>query len=292
MKPFRTELPALILVTFNRAYLLEKILKSIHSFSWNYSCFIVVNNACSDSTSDILEEYKDKLNLEIITLAENIGHGAGLAKAMQSIVDKGEVPKHLVFLEDDSIPQKEYLDFLVQAAQNRKYTLISSGGYLVKLGKRIKIHPKGNEILPADFGLFDGAIARFEDLIKVGYPIENWFMMFDDFEYCYRIKKSGFQIGVLKNPYVEIRHEGWGGGTSHSHLWRSYYQSRNFVLFLKMHFTWFYFWDFLILQSKRLLGGIVAPNSLHVSKMRLMGIRAGLIGKTGKSLNLNTLKEN
>lgn len=292
LKPIKTELPALILVTFNRAHLLEKILKRIHSFSWNYSSFIVVNNACSDSTSDILKEYKDKLNLEIITLAENIGHGAGLAKGMKKILNIGEKPKYLVFLEDDSIPQKGYLDFLVKAAQNRKYTLISSGGYLVKLGKRIKIYPKENEILAADFGLFDGAIARFEDLMKVGYPIENWFMMFDDFEYCYRIKKSGFQIGVLTNPYIEILHEGWGGGTSHSHLWRSYYQSRNFVHFLKMHFTWFTFWDFLILQSKRLLGGIVAPNALDVSKMRLMGIRAGLIGKTGKSLDLNTLKEN
>jgi hypothetical protein len=39
------------------------------------------------------------------------------------------------------------------------------------------------------------------------------------------------------------------------------------------------------------VGGLFSKSGLQVSKMRLLGIRAGLAGKTGKSLDLKTLKE-
>lgn len=279
------------MVTYNRSELLGEILAQIKSFSWDYQRFLIIDNASSDSTSSILEGFQQSLNLEVITLKENIGHGAGLAQGMRRLNESGEMPTYIVFLEDDSIPQQVYLDFLLQAAKDSKYSLISSGGYLVRLGKRIKVQPKQNEILSADFGLFDGAIAKFDDLMKVGYPVEDWFMMFDDFEYCYRIKKAGLQIGVLSNPFIEILHEGWGGGNSHSHLWRTYYQSRNFVLFVRKHLTWFTFFDAVILNSKRLIGGLFTKNGLKVTKLRLLGIRAGLFGKTGISLDLKTLRE-
>lgn len=279
------------MVTYNRSELLSRILAQIESFTWEYRRFLIIDNASSDSSSSILERFKQSLDLEIITLTENIGHGAGLAQGMRRLNESGEMPTHIVFLEDDSIPQHAYLDFLIQASFRSEYSLISSGGYLVRLGKRIKVQSKEKEILSADFGLFDGAIAKFDDLMKVGYPVEDWFMMFDDFEYCYRIKKAGFKIGVTTNPYVEILHEGWGGGNSHSHLWRAYYQSRNYVLFVKKHLTWFTFLDAILLNTKRIVGGFFVSNGLKVSKLRWMGLKAGLLGKKGRSLNINTLKE-
>lgn len=281
----------LLMVTFDRWELLDKVLSRIQGYSWDYSGFVVVDNASTDHTSEVLFKFKKSLGLEIVRLEDNVGHGAGLAQGLRRIQKSGKEPHHVVFLEDDSIPKKGYLEFLLQAAQNRKFSLISSDGFQVRLGKRIKIGSTDGEILEADFGLFDGAIARFEDLMKVGFPVENWFMMFDDFEYCYRIKKAGFKIGVISNPYVEILHEGWGGGNSHSHLWRAYYQSRNFVLFVMKHPTFFNILDAIILQSKRLLGGVLSRNRFKVSQMRFLGIKAGLLSKTGKSLDLKTLKE-
>lgn len=282
---------SLVMVTFNRSTHLRQILSRIQSFSWTYSRFVIINNASEDGTSEVLEEFREGLNLEIMTLPENIGHGAGLAQGLRRLKESGEGPDYVVFLEDDSFPQSGYLDFLRQAMQKHSFSMISSGGYLVKLGKRINLTPKAGEILKADFGLFDGAIAKLDDLMMVGYPVEDWFMMMDDFEYCYRIRKAGFTIGVMHNPYVEILHEGWGGGESYSHLWRTYYQSRNFILFVRKHFSWFNFLDALILNSKRLVGGLVSKNGGQKTKLRLLGYRAGFLGKTGKSLDLKTLKE-
>jgi GT2 family glycosyltransferase len=270
---------------------LRQILQSIHGFNWEVSDFIIIDNGSEDSTAVVLEEFKDSLDLLVISESQNVGHGAGLALGLDYIQVKNSKLDFVIFLEDDSIPQAGYLEFLLGKIQNSDFSMISSAGSLVSLGKRTKLEPNESEILAADFALFDGAIARFQDLLKVEFPVRDWFMMFDDFEYCYRIRKEGFKIGVVSNPHLEILHEGWGGGVSHSHLWRSYYQSRNYIHFVRMHFSVLTIMDCLILQSKRLIGGLFSPNGFENSKMRLLGIRAGLMGKKGKSLDLKTLKE-
>lgn len=282
---------SLVLVTYNRAELLDKILGQIRNFHWDYSHFVVINNASTDQTKDIIEKYEEVLHLEVLTLDSNIGHGAGLATGLEFLSQLHQNPEYVVFLEDDSIPEKKYLDELLSRIQGTSFSMVSSAGYRVRLGKRLVLHPKSNEVLEADFALFDGAIALFKDLKSVGFPVKDWFMMFDDFEYCYRIRKAGYKIGVFDNSSLTILHEGWGGGTSHSSLWRSYYQSRNYVHFVRMHFSWFNLLDFLILQSKRMIGGLFIKNGLKSTKYRLMGLRAGLQGKKGVSLDIRTLKE-
>jgi GT2 family glycosyltransferase len=282
---------ALLMVTYNRQDLLSQILNSIQSFKWDVTHFIIVDNASNDDTAAILEQYKNESDLSILTLDENIGHGAGLAIGLDFIKVQNPNLEYVIFLEDDSIPQAGYLEFLLGKIQKTDFSMVSSAGSLVSLGKRTKLQPSESEILEADFALFDGAIARFQDLLKVGFPVKDWFMMFDDFEYCHRIRKAGLKIGVVSNPFLEILHEGWAGGVSHSHLWRSYYQSRNFIHFVRLHFSTFALIDCLILQSKRLIGGLFSSNGIQNSKMRWMGIRAGLRGKTGRSLDLITLKE-
>lgn len=280
----------LLLVTYNRATLLQGLLSTIMNSDWVYDRFIIVNNASTDESAGVLKQFEKSLKLEILHLHENIGHGAGIASGLDQFC-KGNEPELVVFMEDDSIPEADYLGFLTEKITENQHAMISSKGSLVKLGKRIRLKPIGQKVIDADFILFDGAIARFSKLKKVGFPVRDWFMMFDDFEYCYRIRKSGFKLGVVQNPYVKIKHAGWGEGMSHSSKWRAYYQARNFVHFVRLHFSFFNFFDCLILQIKRLIGGVFAPNGIQSSKMRILGIRAGFIGKKGKSMDLLTLKE-
>ncbi|REG91522.1 GT2 family glycosyltransferase [Algoriphagus antarcticus] len=282
----------MLLVTYNRPDLLKHLLNAVQHFNWNYTDFVIVDNASDPATQLILEECKSILNLTIVSLAENIGHGAGLASGLDQLKELNTELDYVVFLEDDSIPKANYLSFLLAKIQDTRYSMISSAGSLVSLGKRRALKPTDSEILTADFALFDGAIARFQDLLKVGFPVRDWFMMFDDFEYCYRIRKEGFNIGVVANPHLEILHEGWGGGVSHSHLWRSYYQSRNYILFVRLHFTWWNFFDCLILQNKRLIGGLISGATWNLTRMRVLGIGDGLKNFKGKSLNPKTLKRN
>ncbi|MEP0711401.1 glycosyltransferase [Algoriphagus sp.] len=281
---------ALVLVTYNRVDLLHALLQRIADSNWKYDRFVLINNASTDSTGEVANEFEVSLRLELVNLNENLGHGAGIAVALDQLLI-GSKPEWVVFMEDDSIPEPRYLDFLIQRISSSNYSMIASKGSKVGVGRRTQVSPQPDELMEVDFGLFDGAIAKFKDLGEVGFPVRDWFMMFDDFEYCYRIRQAGFKLGVCKNPHVKILHEGWGGGASHSAKWRAYYQSRNFIHFVRLHFSGLILLDYLILQGKRLIGGIFTSNGLELTKYRLMGIRAGILGKKGRSLDITTLRE-
>ena len=181
---------ALLLVTYYRPKLLDSLLFEIGNFNWSYLDFVIIDNGSETSTKEILEYHKERLKPTILCLKENIGHGAGLAKGMKYLKENRPNLDYVVFLEDDSIPKSKYLNFLISKIKATDFSMISSAGSIIKLGKRIKIQSNHKDIEDADFALFDGAIARFQDLLRVGFPIQDWFMMFDDFEYCYRIRKN------------------------------------------------------------------------------------------------------
>jgi GT2 family glycosyltransferase len=148
------------------------------------------------------------------------------------------------------------------------------------------------QVKAVDFAVFDGAVMRYDVVSKVGVPIRDWFMMVDDYEYCYRIKKSGFKMGVVHNDFHQILHLGAGSGFTSSSLWRGYYQERNYVFFVKTHFTIFNLIDFLIFFVKRVFGSLTAPDRSQRIKLKFIGLWHGLINKKGRTLDPSTLKFN
>jgi len=278
----------ILLVTYNRLNLLKEILDKIQTYNWTYLEFIIINNNSFDGTTEYLDSLGQKY--KILNLTENIGHGAALAVGLRYITSNGYKERsYTVFLEDDSIPSEFLLEKLKISIENTNFDFISSEGQKVKLGKRINLKPKGEEIVDADFCLFDGAIINNEIIYKIGVQEENWFMMFDDFEYCYRMRKNGFKIGVLHNNFHQVLHIGGGGLNRKSSPWRGYYQTRNHVFFLKKHFNLFNLIDFCILNFKRFIGCLFIDNKIMRLRYRIMGIYHGLLGVKGKTLLPDTL---
>ena len=281
---------ALVMVTYNRGALLTRILESIKSYRWGYQEFVIVDNNSADSTAQMLSAFSSQDRVSVLTSSANIGHGAGLALAFKHIQKLSLLPEFVVFLEDDSIPDADLISFLLQRIKNSGYDLLSPAGNKVRLGKRENIRPGADEIVKADFCLFDGAILKYEVIVRVGYPMEDWFMMVDDYEYCTRMRRHGFKLGVIANPYHEIMHLGGVGGFTRSTLWRGYYQIRNHVFFLKKHFSLFHLFDFILLQGKRTLASATPPDRIFRVRLRLIGLWHGIKGKKGRTLNPETLQ--
>ncbi len=278
----------IILVTYNRRETLQKIIESVRNYKWKYNSFLIVNNNSTDDTGTFLNSLEDSFN--ILNLTENVGHGAALAKGLQYLHKKNAYTRYTIFLEDDSIPEQNLFNKLLDNITNSDFDLISSSGKIVKLGKRIDVFPKDTEILKVDFCLFDGAVIKNIVFDKIGYPVEDWFMMFDDFEYCYRIRKNNFKIGIVKNDFHQIMHHGAGDKFSKTSLWRGYYQTRNHVFFLREHFTLFNLFDFLILNSKRTIASLLAPDRSKRFALRIIGLYHGIINKKGKTLDPVNIK--
>jgi len=281
---------SLILVTYNRAEILDKILDSIEGYDWQYLNLIIVDNNSEDETSEVIDRYQEKLKVTLIKSKENLGHGGGLALALDCLIHADQKPEYLIFLEDDSIPATELPETLISQISNSEYSLLSPLGSIATLGKRTLIFPSPGEIKEVDFAVFDGAVMRFEVISKVGLPVTDWFMMVDDYEYCYRIKEAGFKMAVIHNDFHQILHLGAGSGFTGSSLWRGYYQERNYVFFIKKHFTLFNLADFVVFFGKRVFGSLAAPDRSQRIKLKFIGLWHGLINKKGRSLDPKTIR--
>lgn len=278
------------MVTYNRKELLEKILLKIASYNWDYLNIIIINNNSDDGTDELLNNFILIKNLLVIKTDDNIGHGAGLAYGIEHLKINNILGDFIVFLEDDSIPHQSLLNILLETISSSSFDLISSQGVLVRLGKRINVIPKKEEIQLVEFCLLDGAIMKRKIIDLAGLPKKDWFMMFDDFEYCYRIRKAGFRIGVIQNTFHEILHEGAGTSFSNSSIWRSYYQARNHIFFLKYHFSIFNLFDFIILETKRCFSAFMTENGFRRLSFRIKGHFHGIIGRKGKTINPKMFK--
>lgn len=280
---------SLVLVTFNRLSRVKNVINALNSYNWDYDQFVIIDNNSTDGTQEYLKTVSKEMDVFLIFNSKNVGHGAALAIAFEYL-QKGSNSEYYILLEDDSVPNENMIDKLMTAIVKSNYDIISTYGMNVSLGKRVALKPEGRDILKADFCLLDGAIVR-SNVIKVsGVPEKEWFMMFDDFEYCYRIRKNKFIIGVIKNDFHQILHLGGGEKYSRSSLWRGYYQTRNHVLFLRKHFNFFNLIDFIILQIKRCYGAILAPDRWIRIKFRFIGIYHGITLRKGKTLQPDTLK--
>lgn len=280
----------ILLVTFNRSDILAGIFDSISQYDWNYQNLIIVDNNSEDDTNVIIEKYREILKISLIKSNENLGHGGGLALALDYLLQADPKPEYLIYLEDDSIPAEDLPETLISQIAVSEFSLLSPLGSIASLGKRTLIFPSAGEIKEVDFAVFDGAVMRFEVVTTVGIPVRDWFMMVDDYEYCYRIKKAGFKIGVVYNDFHRILHLGAGTGFTRSSLWRGYYQERNYVFFIKKHFTFFNLADFIVFFSKRLFGSLAAPDRSQRIKLKWMGLWDGIMNKRGRTLDPKTIQ--
>jgi len=277
-----------VMVTYNRTAIVSEALDCLQNQSYPIETIIVVDNASTDSTKIDLLKRKEKDNrIIILNRASNGGYAAGLETGIVWGQDNLNTD-YFWMMDDDSYPQPTALELLVDGIAKYNYDLLGLTGFKMTITTKKTILPK-EEAETVDYILIDNALLKKEVALKVGAPNPDFFMMCEDYEYCIRIKKSGFKIGVLKNNHVNRLHLG-SQKYSRTTLWRGYYHARNHLLILKNHFSWYLFVHYVIMQFKYLLGSIFAPDRWLRIKLRLVGIYHGLIEVKGKTLQPDTLK--
>ena len=280
---------AFVLVTYNRLQSLRQVLEAVGGYSWQYEQFVIVDNCSSDGTTAFLEELNYDQRFHLLRTERNIGHGAALARAFEWLQQHSDAAWYIT-LEDDSVPDAKLPEVLLKSIQSSTFDFISPAGYFVRTGKRVFVVNKTDQPVEAQFGIFDGSILRASILRHTGLPEQDWFMMFDDYEFCYRMLRKGFRIGVIKNDFHTILHHGGGERFSKASIWRGYYHARNHTLFLKKYCSLTILLDYLLVQGKTLAGLLAAPDRFLRIRFRLKGILHGIMGKKGFTLDPATLR--
>lgn len=247
---------------------------SLLNISYENFKIIIIDNKSSDDSLLELKKQKWGEMVEILELDKNYGYAAGNNKGIEYALINGA--EYICVLNNDVIVEKDFLSNLVNKYKKNnniavigpaicEYNdseIIQSTGAFINLKKGqvppinngIKIEEIGEKDISCDY--IGGACMLFNKNIieKFGFIPENYFLFFEETEWCYKIKKSGMNI-ICSTDSI-IYHKGSIsinkiGGLS------KYFMERNLIVFVKRNATFWqknYFFVYLILRSiKRLI---------------------------------------
>lgn len=277
-----------VMVTFNRSKVVSEAIDCLQKQTYPIANIIIIDNCSTDDTLKVLSKRKvADPRIQFRSSDDNGGYAAGLETGiLWGLNDFGT--DFFWMMDDDSYPVPDALTLLIKGITTYNYDLLGLSGFRMTTTTKITIEPV-DEVQTVDYILIDNALLKKEVAEKVGGPNPDFFMMCEDYEYCLRIKKAGFKIGVMKNNHVNRLHLG-SQKFSRATLWRGYYHSRNHLLILRQYFSWNMLVHYVLMQFKYIFGSFSAPDRFTRIKFRLLGIYHGLISKRGKTLRPDTLK--
>jgi GT2 family glycosyltransferase len=225
---------SIIITTYNSAGYIQKCLQSVEENITFLDEVFVIDNNSSDDTQNLISNFiENKKNYFFIKNDKNLG----FAKAVNAGIEmsKGE---HIFLINPDIEFEKEVLDKMIDLSEKNSADISGAGqlnekgNYLGSFGKfpgkssnffesirLAKIFPVGRYFRynlltqkkfksnrKADWVGGGFMLIKKKVIEKIGNFDENFFMYFEDVDFCKRAKESGFSIWHLGE--VEVLHYG------------------------------------------------------------------------------------
>ena len=189
---------AAIVVTYNRSSLLRECIDALKMSSIAVD-IVVVNNASTDNTEDMLQTEINNKEIIYYNTGKNLGGAGGFHFGMKKAYELGY--EYLWLMDDDTIVCEKSLDTLLDAEKklHNKFGYLSSialwtDGTECKMNQHT-IADDWNDskrliqegIVPVRTATFVSFFVHRDTVKKVGFPIKEYFIWGDDTEYSQRI---------------------------------------------------------------------------------------------------------
>lgn len=249
---------SIIILSYNTRELTSACIESLykHTRAVDFEVLVVDNASEDGSQAELKQLAKRHKNMQLMLSDKNLGFVKGNNKAM-----KRARGKYILLLNSDTELKSPVLPQILEwmnshpksgiatcELKNPDGTSQGSGGAfptianvfawmfflddLPILGKLINsYHPKVRQSGKAQkVDWITGAffMIRKEVISKIGYLNEDFFMYVEDMEYCYRVRKAGWEVWYL--PQVSIIHF---GGASSIREYPIIMEMKNLLLFFK-----------------------------------------------------------
>jgi len=213
---------SVILVSWNSAGHLSRCLESLLLQTFQQFEIILIDNGSSDRGTDELEQKYPELDLHLERLTSNLGFAAA-----NNIGARRARGRWLALLNTDAFPEPEWLEALIQAAENnQEFTFFASrqlqahapdfldgagdAYHISGLGwRRYYNLPSESHALQAE-EVFSpcGAAALYlrDDFLQAGGFDEDYFSYFEDVDLGFRLRLSGKKC--LYVPQAVVQHVG------------------------------------------------------------------------------------
>lgn len=207
---------------------------------------MLVDNASADGTPEAVRQ--DFPDVAVIQCDENLGFAGGNNVGTREALARGA--DFVFFLNNDTTVDPNLLGYLVSVFTTRPKVGIagalmlyydepevvwSAGGKIDGRGQSFQIgqgksSDEFTEVAPVDFVVGCGLMARAELFSQVGLLDEQYFLYYEETDWCARVKDAGWEI--VTEPKARLWHKvsRSTGGDSPLTL---YYMRRNQLLYLK-----------------------------------------------------------
>jgi GT2 family glycosyltransferase len=223
---------AILIVTFKSDEILSDLLINLQKFN-----VVIIENSSNENFREIVT--KKHPNVKCILTNSNIGFGSALNIAF----DKFKFQNYLILNPDIRISEEEIINIYSRATSDINIDVIAPST-LSENNKLTKRH--------GFFKLSKKEASKFKDLIKVDYVSghaflikkhvldvsgkfdENFFLNFEEHDLFFRIKKSKFNVFVMKNCFA-THYEGKSANSKFL---------KEMTLSSKWHYGWGFFFFF------------------------------------------------
>lgn len=237
---------AAVVVTHNRAVKLRQTLDAIVSQRYPVARLIIVDNASSDGTEELLAEWVAKYPSSLVLrLAENTGGAGGFAEGVRLGYQSGQ--DYLWLMDDDCYPEPGALEKLVNTWEDFEQVHGIAPGFVCSLVKwreqtcEMNIpEPSGDfaryfesgrfHVIAVDHSSFVSVMFKRQRVAEVGLPIREFFIWFDDVEYTTRLAAERPGLLVLDSQVQHDMEHNTGadfGLVTAQTLWKYRYGARN-----------------------------------------------------------------
>lgn len=258
----------IVIVNWNGLEDTEECLESLKKITYPNYDVIVVDNGSKGNDAQVLEK-KFPGYIHVIQNDKNDGYAAGAnIGAKQALANFS--PDYICFLNNDTIVDSLFLTEMVKVSETDvsigitgPKTYYYSEPTRIQVGwSKVNLLKGGLVIIPSlktkrkeiDLGQYDlikevdwfagcCMLVKRSVIESIGFLDENYFCYWEDTDYAFRTRKSGFDI--VNVPTSKIWHK--GGKSSVRIPWLpKYYFNRNHFLFMKKHATKSQYFMFLV----------------------------------------------
>lgn len=251
-------------------------LRSLEKIDYPNFETILIDNASSSKPPKIADQFP-RLNIEQIFNRNNIGFAGGNNEGVTRVMLQKKA-EYLLLLNNDTTVEPDFLTKLVEAAQknekagilgpkiyfyNEPKKIWSAGGkishFFTKgelIGYKEEDEGQYDEKKPVDYISGTCLLIRSEVVREIGLISEDYFLYYEDNDWCLRAKKAGFESIYV--PESKIYHKQSKATVEFSFPY-IYYHSRNSLLFSfrfgnKLVIPFLSLWIFLKQAVKFIIG--------------------------------------
>lgn len=259
---------AIILVNYNGEKYNEACISSILKSTYNNYEVIVIDNASTDNSVEGLRRFGN--NIRLIVSDENLGfsgaNNLGIKYALNNKFD------YVMLLNNDTIIEKEMIEFMIDASDSKyvispkiyyfdnKNVIWSAGGGMnwikglpIQYGINELDNYENNKKKKIEFATGCCVLIPITCIEKIGLMSEEYFLYYEDTDYCVRLIRSGYEIHFEPKAVMYHKVSASTGGEKSRVYW--YYMIRNRLIFNKKfnEKKFFYRAYFILTTSVKLL---------------------------------------